>query len=285
MNNNKTYSYNCQNIPTDYELLDSGNLKKLERYGDKLIIRPSTLAIWQPQLAANAWAQADAEYHGQAGWQFTKKPFESWMLNLDENTKMKLRPQKNGQIGIFPEHYAYLEMAKDFIGDQKIKCLNLFAYTGMASLSLSQYAEVTHVEIAKACLDWTSENIELNQAENIRIIKDDAFSFLQRAVKKNQHYNLIIADPPSFSRVSKNKNWSLEEVLPKLINLLAQVIDPNKFMIIFTSHLQQHTPETIANLFYDTIKTDLAVETATLNLSEANSKRKLPLGNLTIATH
>ncbi len=275
---------NCQNISLDYQLVDSGNLKKLERFGGHLLVRPCSHAIWNPSKAKNIWAEASAEFHHDNGWRNPKK-LETWSIQISKEKKLNLRLQDNGQIGIFPEHYEYLEnINQQIAGKEKIKILNLFAYTGMASIYLSTpTVEITHIDINKKCLDWTKENINSNSGlGTIRLINEDAEDFINKEIRREKKYQVVIIDPPSFSRVTRSKSWDLEDILPDLVSLLVKVIDPKNFAIYFTSHLQQGFANSISNIFWDHFKETASYEQILLNLKETDSGRELPCSNLSI---
>ena len=140
--------------------------------------------------------------------------------------------------------------------------------------------DVTHVDISKKCLDWANDNIRHNKVrDNIRLIKEDSLAFLAKESKRGKKYDLILLDPPSFSRVSKNKTWDLEKVLPEFVELLAQIINPS-FTICFTSHLHQGFNQIVANLFLDKLGDDITIESRSLTISETDSARTLPASNL-----
>lgn len=275
-----------QLLPKDYKLLDSGNLKKLEQLGDKIIVRPSKTAVWKPKTI---WNNIDAEYIPNSGWKFEKKQFESWAINLSNNLKLNLTLQNNGQIGLFPEHYTYFSKLESEIKrlekrlGHKPRVLNMFAYTGMATcFCASMGAEVTHLEIAKKCVSWAKQNISLNKLENakIRTIQDDALYFLQKEAKKNHLYDIVISDPPNFSRISKNKDWSLEDILPKLVSDIATVCNPKGYSVFFTSHMSQTSPQVFSNLFSDVFKSDIAYNNSYLTITEETG-REMPFGHIT----
>lgn len=277
-------------LPKEYELLDSGGFQKLERFGHRIIVRPCSIACWKQNKGISDWNMRDVQYipDRENGWQFTKGDFDNWFLNLPRDIKIKLRLQKNGQIGFFPEHFIYLpKIAEEIerlktLGLKSIEVLNLFAYTGMASVFCAKVgANVTHVEIAKVCLDWANENVEANKLNNIRFIKDDAIGFINRQSRGAGKYNIVIADPPNFSRISRNREWQLERNLPKLIESIAQLVTPEHFSIIFTAHLHQFAPEVVGNLFNDAFQGKVKIHCQPLVLPETSGQRVIPFGNLT----
>ena len=266
-------SNKSQSLPNGYKLLDSGDGRKFEQFGALKLIRPSSTAIWTPRK--KNW-QADSEYIPKQGW--SKNVSGSHKIECINGIELDINLQNNGQIGIFPEHQSYLS---DLSPTANSRALNLFAYTGLATCYLaSQGMDVTHVDISKKCLDWANDNIKYNKVgDNVRLIKEDSLAFLAKESKRGKKYDLILLDPPSFSRVSKNKTWDLEKVLPEFVGLLAEIINPN-FTICFTSHLHQGFNEIVGNLFLDTLGDDVTIERKSLTISEADSARKLPASNL-----
>ncbi|MFO1492024.1 MAG: class I SAM-dependent methyltransferase [Kiritimatiellia bacterium] len=267
---------------TDYELLDSGGGEKLERFGARILARPSTLAVWK-RRNPSLWPKADAVHQHQRGWRFPGERFADWICTPAPGLRMHLRLQDSGQMGLFPEHASYLEECTRWVGRLKAqgrqaRVLNLFAYTGLATLACVQAgADVTHVDLAKHCLDWTSDNLKLNGLAGVRFIRDDAVKYLERLGRQGQKFDLVIADPPTFSRLDRNHSWTLEELLPDLVRMLVQVSTaPGR--IILTSHLQQSSPEITANLFRDWLP-HAAVSVRDLSIAESGTNRILPCGN------
>jgi 23S rRNA (cytosine1962-C5)-methyltransferase len=271
-------------------LEDSGAGERLERFGNVLIRRPSSLAIWKPRLATGAWNQADAKYDPKSGWSFKDKTTKDWLLKLGSMT-VKLIPQDNGQIGIFPEHISYFDsLSGDLlnISQNKVpRVLNLFAYTGLASVWCSLHkADVTHVELSKRVLSWAKENLELNSEATgpVRFIPEDAVTFLEREERRQSKYDLIIADPPSFSRISKTQTWDLEDVIVPLIKSMLSILNAEG-IIYLTSHHQALNVYTLENLLRDeqTSSSNFEIEKRDLILTEKIALRSLSCGSLIIA--
>lgn len=269
-----------------------GSGERLEQLGEKLIRRPSSLAIWKRTQPSSRWDQADATYIPQQGWKFRGKRFEDWIADLGA-FKLKLVPQENGQTGLFPEHLAYfetlsqeLERLKSRLG-RPVRVLNLFAYTGMATVWCTlHHAEVTHIELSKRILTWARENLALNGTfeTQTRFIPEDALTFLEREIRRNSHYDLIISDPPSFSRITKGESWDLENVITSHIHALTRVLNPGG-AIFLTSHHQLLNIYTLENLFQDIASPERAFsfEPRELILSGPDGKRRLACGSLLIA--
>lgn len=277
-------------------LVDSGEGERLEQFGERLIRRPSSLAIWKRRETAALWDKADARYIPPQGWVFRTKPIENWIVDLGAFT-LKLIPQENGQTGLFPEHLIYfsllsheLERLKERLG-RPPRVLNLFAYTGMATVWCALHgADVTHIELSKRILTWARENLERNSSpatpgllKQCRFIPEDAVVFLEREVKRDSRYDLIISDPPSFSRISKSQSWDLEDIIVPHIEALIRALNPEG-TIFLTSHHQLLNSRTLENLFLDIALKghQLSFEAADLSLQEKSSPRKLTCGSLLV---
>lgn len=274
-------------------LEDSGLGERLERFGERLIRRPSSLAIWQRKMPVSHWNQADATYVPQQGWSFRADSFQDWIADLGA-FRLKLIPQENGQTGLFPEHLEYFSRLSQHLEqlraklDRPVRVLNLFAYTGMATVWCALHgAEVTHIELSKRILSWARENLELNGKfdNTIRFIPEDAVTFLERELRRGSTYDLIISDPPSFSRVSKGQSWDLEEIIVAHIRALTQVLNPGG-SIFLTSHHHLLNSFTLENLFLDltSAENQFSFEASELTVAEHNSQRRLACGSLLITT-
>ena len=270
-------------------LEDSGNGERLERFGKHLIRRPSSVAIWNRRLDRKTWDSADAIFVPQKGWNFSQKPVDEWPIEL-AGLSLKLRPQENGQIGLFPEHLTYFEEMSLSLETLKSKLnraprvLNLFAYTGAASLWCAQHGcEVTHIELSKKVLSWAKENQDLNQnmPGSIRFIPEDTLTFVEREIRRESFYDLIIADPPSFSRLSKSQSWDLEEVAIPLVRSLTKVLNAPGTVFI-TSHHPALDAYAFENLFRDSELRAPSFRSSDLTLVEQNGERRLGCGSLLI---
>jgi 23S rRNA (cytosine1962-C5)-methyltransferase len=266
-----------------YVLLDSGENEKLEQYGEKVLIRPSKFSVWKKRRPS-LWEKADASYVHKKGWIFPKESFEEWTLELD-SFFLKLRLQQNGQIGFFPEHLLYKsEMLALLDAAKGARVLNLFAYTGLASIICAQSgAKVTHVDISKQVLRWAKENTLFTPHldSQIRYIQEDAIAFLKREATRQNSYNLVISDPPAFSRVSQKESWDLEDIMQTLLNAIKNVLTPNGALIM-TTHRFELGEGVLSNLIYDCFGDTVEVSEKTLFLHESEGPRKLPSGFLAI---
>ena len=230
----------------DYELLDSGNFEKLERFGQYIIARPEPQAIWNKSLSDSEWTQRahayfrkDKRNEERGEWICKPKMPQQWFVNYSQG-KMKLRMRLGltsfKHVGIFPEQAANW----DFIYEQihkignNARVLNLFAYTGGASLAArSAGADVTHVDSVKPVISWSRENMEASGIDGIRWIVDDALKFVRREVKRGKKYQGIILDPPAYGRGPDGEKWIFEENINELLSLCGQLLaSHNSFLVL-----------------------------------------------------
>lgn len=279
-----------------YTLIDSGDGAKLEKFGNKTIVRPSSLCAWRRRCSSDMWRSASATLSEKGGWIFSKERFNTWNVTVGSIT-LELLAQPNGQIGIFPEHASYLPvLEQDLIELQKkhsrpLEILNLFAYTGLATLFCAKSkanACVTHVDLAKKAIEWARRNATLNNYDEtkVRFIVDDALGFMAREGRKQHRYDAVILDPPSFSRVSKNNTWTLEEKLPEIVNLCLGVLNQDAGVIYLTNHSSVNTVDIARNMLLDHFNDrDVSIETRSLSLQEDGTQRVLPAGALVRLAH
>jgi 23S rRNA (cytosine1962-C5)-methyltransferase len=231
-----------------YSLLDSGNQKKLERFGKYVLVRPCAQAIWTPKLPEKVWQEADAVFTREGGnsWK-SKKPLpESWAVEL-EGLKFKISPTDFGHLGIFPEHSLFWQWMQKLIRSREkgVKVLNLFAYSGGATLAAAQAgASVCHLDASKGMVAWARENAELNalQTAPIRWIVDDVLKFLAREEKRQSYYDGIILDPPSFGRGKQGETFIIERDLLLILDKCRALLSKNPLFFIFTTHTPGMTP-------------------------------------------
>ncbi len=232
----------------DYELLDTGNFEKLERFGKHVTRRPEPQAIWRPSLAEEQWRRADASFlrdersEERGQWRLGKGMPDRWTVGYDYkdmHLKMRLALTSFKHVGIFPEQAANW----DFIYDNCVEMrpagenpsvLNLFAYTGGASLAAcAAGAEVTHVDSVKQVVTWSRENMEASGLDGIRWIVEDALKYVQREVRRGSQYNGIILDPPAYGRGANGERWILEENICEMLDCCAQLLKPaNSFLVL-----------------------------------------------------
>jgi 23S rRNA (cytosine1962-C5)-methyltransferase len=238
----------------EYELIDSGDFEKLERFGKYTLIRPEPQAIWKKVLPDTEWKKlahakfvreqkdkfrfTDEEVKG--GWSKDPKMPESWQIIYgynDLNLTLRLALTGFGHVGIFPEQGNNWNFIYDTIRSWKIeqpRVLNLFAYTGAASVvARAAGAEVVHCDASRPGLNWANQNMQLNNLNNIRWVYEDAFKFVKREVKRGNKYNGIIMDPPPYGRGPEGEKWTLQEQLDELIQMSSELLDQkNHFFIL-----------------------------------------------------
>jgi 23S rRNA (cytosine1962-C5)-methyltransferase len=270
-----------------YELLDSGNGKKLERFGDVVLERPCAQAVWAPQNS-NLWKSATARFDriGGHNWEGRHNLSKAWNVEIG-GVVMKLSATDFGHIGVFPETRQLWKWIRETLKSEKekngreLKFLNLFAYSGGATLAAAQAgAHCCHLDASKGMVDWARENAKLNQLQDapIRWIVDDVIKFLRREVKRGNRYDAILLDPPSFGRGKKGELYKIEESLITTLDLVHQVLTPDPSFVLLTSHTPGFSPIVLGNLLRQyhpqgTIESGemlLTGETATFDLPNGN---------------
>ncbi len=231
----------------DYALIDSGLGKKLERYGSYRIIRPEAQAIWQPRLTESEWANVDAIFTGERDeegmgrWNFPKRQLqETWPLQFDGMDFLG-RFTSFRHVGVFPEQAAHWSFLQQSIksANRPVKLLNLFGYTGVASLVAARAgAHVTHVDASKKAIGWARENQQVAGLENapIRWICDDARKFCAREARRGQTYDAIILDPPAYGRGPKGETWQLFDNLTEMLDLCRSLVSDKPIFVMLTSY-------------------------------------------------
>lgn len=240
----------------DYELLDSGDGEKLERFGKYILIRPEPQAIWNKTLSDQEWKQAaHAKFVREqkdkfrfsddvkGGWSRSPGMPEHWQVNYEYNQlklTLRLALTSFGHVGVFPEQGSNWNFIYDTITGFKIsnpRVLNLFAYTGAASVvARSAGAEVIHCDASRPGINWANQNMQLNNLDNIRWVYEDAFKFVKREAKRGNKYNGIIMDPPPYGRGPEGEKWTLQEQLNELIQLSSQLLEENNNFFILSMY-------------------------------------------------
>lgn len=229
----------------DYELIDSGDFEKLERFGAYVLRRPEPQAIWHKSLAESEWRRiADASFlrderNDERGeWRLSPKMPSRWSIRYDYrdmHLSMRLGLTSFKHVGIFPEQAANWNFIYDrCIAKRGAKVLNLFAYTGGASLAArAAGAEVTHVDSVKQVVTWSRENMEASGMDGIRWIVEDAMKFVQREVRRGNRYDGIILDPPAYGRGANGEKWVLEENIAQMLECCAELLVPKDSFLVF----------------------------------------------------
>lgn len=249
---------------SDYALIDSGNGKKLERYGDYLVIRPEPQCWWTPKYPA-LWDKADAIFDpadedDDGRWQFSRKPAEQWTLGWDR-VKFYGRFTSFRHLAFFPEQAANWAWQTQCIerrvaAGQTPHVLNLFGYTGVASLACAAAgAKVTHVDASKKSVGWARENAALSGMEQapIRWICEDARKYVQREVKRGSKYEGLILDPPKYGRGPTGEVWRLFEDLPELIDLCAQLLSDDAAFLLLNAYAARVSGPALAHLLAEAV--------------------------------
>ena len=240
----------------DFEVLDTGDGEKMERWGDVILRRPDPQTIW-PKADPALWRQAQAWYHrsdkGGGEWEFFSRLPEKWVIT-HEALRFYVRPTGFKHTGLFPEQAAnWVWMAEKLrqSGRKDLRVLNLFGYTGGATLACAQAgAHVTHVDAAKGMVQWAKENRELSQLPetSCRWIVEDALRFVQREIRRGNSYDGILMDPPSYGRGPSGEVWKLENELYGLIDTCAQVLSPEPLFFLVNSYTTGFQASVLSNI-------------------------------------
>lgn len=227
-----------------YELIDSGHFQKLERFGEHILQRPEPQAVWSPQQPTEKWKKDFCfvqEGSRQGKWlSFSQKPSEWRLQYLSSRLELNFRLALTGfkHIGIFPEqavNWEYIFAAIRLL--QAPKVLNLFAYTGGASLAAAKAGgTIYHLDSIKQIVTWANQNATLNQLPNLHWIVEDALLFVKREAKRRKLYEAILLDPPSFGNGPKGEKWKLEDKIGELITHIAQILNPEKGLLVFNCY-------------------------------------------------
>jgi len=269
----------------DYELLDSGDGEKLERFGNVVLSRPDPQALWRKHLDEGEWKKTDASFsrsEASAEWTYKKGKLEKWQIDF-AGLKFWIKPTAFKHTGIFPEQYANWNWMREILKDKKdIEVLNLFGYTGGATLACAQSgAKVVHVDGSKSAITWARENAELSglQDKPIRWILEDARVFVGREVKRGNRYDAIIMDPPAFGHGANKEIWKIEEdFLPLVEDCIKLLKDKPLFFIIngYSAGYSAIAYKNVLSVLVD--KFGGSIDIGELTLPETGSVRLLPCG-------
>ena len=275
----------------EYQLIDSGGFEKLEKFGKYVLRRPEPQAAWDKSLPDSEWERtANATFKKDKGsqekgeWILKKGMEERWFMPyktsaLDLNFKLALSSFKH--VGIFPEQASNWEFIVDKVKKLPLKnpkVLNLFAYTGGASIAAKQAgADITHVDSIKQVISWSRENMEASNLENIRWVVEDALKFVKREAKRGNIYQGIILDPPAYGRGPDGEKWILEEQINELLKTVAQILDKENYFLILNMYSMGFSSLIVENLVKCSFTQTLNHEFGELYLQDSFNK-KLPLG-------
>lgn len=287
-------TYSIQTPPkewADYQLIDSGNGEKLERFGKITLIRPEPGANWPKSLSGEEWHQKHdirfaARSATQGEWvKKSKNTPSEWQISYKTNhvdIKFKLSLTKFKHIGIFPEQAAnwqYISATLLKFKTPNPKVLNLFAYTGGASLVTKACgAEVTHVDSIKQVVTWANQNQELSGLHDIRWVVEDALKFAKREIKRGNQYHGIILDPPAYGHGPKGERWKLEEQIEDMIKQVTALLHPKEHFLILNTYTSGFFSDNIEKLIRTHFPQVRNLETGDLYL-QSSSKKKLIMSN------
>ncbi len=241
----------------DYSYLDSGGTRRLERFGGRIMDRPAPQAIWDPHLPGSRWGDADARFvrhsDGSGQWTFRAggEP-EPWTMTW-QGLRFEVKPTGFGHLGLFPEQAPNWAWMSEVVGSARrsVSALNLFAYTGIASLALaSGGARVTHLDAVKGVVHWASENARASGLgdAHIRWIVDDVQKFTQREVRRGRRYDAIVLDPPTFGRGKQGQVWKLDRDLPGLLRTCERLLSDAPLFVLLSAHTPGVTPVVLSNM-------------------------------------
>lgn len=239
----------------DYELIDCGGGEKLERWAKELLVRPDPQAIWETPHRNPDWQRVDGRYlRSQSGgghWQKKRLP-ENWRMRYQDLT-FQVKPMNFKHTGLFPEQAVNWDFAMEKIGnaDRPIRVLNLFAYTGAASVACAKAgASVCHVDAAKGMVAWARENAKLSGLADapIRWIVDDCTKFVEREIRRGRRYEVVIMDPPSYGRGPSGEIWKLENDLYPFLKLCVGVLSDKPLLVLVNSYTTGLAPSVLGYL-------------------------------------
>lgn len=273
-----------------YELLDSGEGMKLERFGAYTLARPDPEALWQKRLSKEVWGRANGTFErkGATGaWKKDATLPKAWIISYG-GLNLELRPTSFKHVGLFPEqqeHWIWLAEKLNHAKKKReapLKVLNLFAYTGAATLSAAQTgAEVVHLDSSKVAIEWARKNAELSglSAAPIRWIEDDVLKFLRKELKRGNKYDAIIMDPPAFGHGSGSALWKIERDFYELIELAFQVLSEKPVALVLNGYTAGYSPLTLKNNLIPLVaRHGGELESGELAIPEDGGERMLPAG-------
>ena len=272
----------------DYEILDMADGEKLERWGNIILIRPDPQIIWKEKSFPEKWKNANAKYNrsntGGGNWNFIKPLPKSWQIKYKDLT-FNIKPMGFKHTGIFPEQAVNWDWMMNKIKDsaRDIKVLNLFAYTGGASVAcLKAGASVCHVDSSKGMCEWAKENVASSGLRDkpIRFLVDDVVKFVNREIRRGNKYDAIIMDPPSYGRGTNGEVWKFEDNIADLVKLCMNVLSDRPLFFLINSYTTGISSQVLENLLRMNIskKAKGRFSHGELGLPMTNSKMILPCG-------
>lgn len=271
----------------DYEVLDTSAGEKLERWGKYLLVRPDPQVIWSTPKKLPGWKKMNGHYHrsakGGGEWEFFDLPKE-WSISYKELT-FRLKPFSFKHTGLFPEQASNWDWFSKLIKEagRPVKVLNLFAYTGGATLSAAKAgAQVTHVDASKGMVSWAKENAVSSNLSDapIRWLVDDCVKFVEREIRRGNHYDAIIMDPPSYGRGPKGEIWKIEDSIYPFIQLTTKLLSDKPLFFLINSYTTGLQPAVLQYMIQTTIVPQFGGETAAseIGLPVSSNGLVLPCG-------
>lgn len=275
----------------DYELLDMADGEKLERWGDYILIRPDPQIIWKNKTNPSLWKNAHARYirsnKGGGHWEILKKIPDSWKIKY-KDLSFNIKTMGFKHTGLFPEQSVNWDYMIDKIKKSKreIKVLNLFSYTGGATVAcLYAGASVCHVDSSQGMTNWAKENVVASglKDKTVRFIVDDVIKFVKREIRRNNKYDVIIMDPPSYGRGKNGEVWNIEKDLSDLISLCNELLSDNPLFMVVNTYTGGLSGTIISNVInYNITKRISNITFDEIGLKQKNSNIFLPCGITTI---
>jgi len=272
----------------DYECLDAGNGEKLERWKDVILRRPDPQAMWLCDMSGELWKKPDGHYFrsnkGGGHWEFNKPLKDFWTVNY-KNLTFKVSPTDFKHTGLFPEQATNWDFMMDKIKrcNRPVKVLNLFAYTGGATMACASAGaeEVVHVDASKGMTEWAKENMHLSNLDDkfIRFIVDDCLKFVEREARRGRKYDAIIMDPPSYGRGPNGEVWKFEHNLDTLIKACMNILSDKPLFFLINSY----TTGISSTVLYNILKTSMnkyegSIDAGEVGLAITNNDLVLPCG-------
>ncbi|MDE5983993.1 MAG: class I SAM-dependent methyltransferase [Eubacterium sp.] len=279
----------------DYELIDCSCGEKLERWTREILIRPDPQVIWKSEKEHRLWYQPSARYMrsrtGGGKWQVFKRIPDAWQVRYKDLT-FNIKTMGFKHTGLFPEQAVNWDYTRQLIresGREDVKVLNLFAYTGGATVAcLKEGAEVVHVDASKGMVQWAKENAKLSgvDEQNVRWIVDDCMKFVQREIRRGNKYDIIILDPPSYGRGPKGEIWHLEDSIYDFVKLVFQVLSDEPIMVLLNSYTTGLSASVMKYILDDVITSKLGgrVDADEIGLPVSSKNQVLPCGSSAIWT-
>ena len=268
----------------EYVILDAGDKEKLELWNDICLVRPDPSCLWPKEKTA-LWTKADAYFRrsnkGGGRWEYKKDLKDKWLINY-QDLKFLISPTNFKHTGLFPEQASNWDIIRSKISARKdVRVLNLFAYSGAASIAASKAgaSEVVHVDSSSGMIKWAKENLRLNRLEKsfVRFIEDDCLKFMKREIRRLRKYDLIILDPPSYGRGPNNEVFKIEDQINELLNLCKELLSDNPIGIILNTYTTGMSKQTLKNILSSYFPID-KIQNYELCLKIKDSKKYLVCG-------